>query len=96
MFLDDLKIYISLCFLVLVGSAEDTIEEVIYKYVYISGEVTFRRLLSFLAQHSSLTLRRDRVALVLGSMASDGRINVRKVGAEWRISPKVKKPVKQL
>ncbi|MEM0272071.1 MAG: hypothetical protein QW514_05980 [Thermoprotei archaeon] len=76
-------------------SAEDSIEDVVYRYVYVSGEVTFRRLLSFLAQHSSHNLRRDRVALVLGSMASDGKIKVKKVGAEWRISPKQKRPVRQ-
>lgn len=72
--------------MVLVGSAEDSIEEVVYRYVLVSGEVTFRRLLSFVAQHTSVPLRRDRVALVLGSMASEGKIRVKKVGAEWRIS----------
>lgn len=76
--------------MVFVGSAEDTIEEVIYRYVCVSGEVSFRRLLSFLAQHTSLPLRRDRVALVLGSMATDGKISVRKIGAEWRISARPK------
>jgi len=71
-----------------VGSQEDSIEEIIYSYVYVSGEVSFRRLLSFLAQHSPATLRRDRVALILGSMASKGKVRVMKVGAEWRIAPK--------
>jgi hypothetical protein len=71
-----------------VTTTDDSIEEIIYKYVYVSGEVSFRRLLSFIAQHTPFTLRRDRVALVLGSMASEGKISVKKVGAEWKISPK--------
>jgi hypothetical protein len=64
---------------------EDNIEGVIYRYVLVAGEVTFRRLLSYLAQHSSERLRRDRVALVLGSMASRQRVEVLKVGAQWKI-----------
>lgn len=63
----------------------DDLEDTIYRYVLAAGDITFRRLLSYVAQHSPYGLRRDRIALVLGSMASKNKIQVYRSGAEWRI-----------
>ncbi len=75
---------------------EENIEEVIYGYITVAGKVTFRRLLSYLAQHSAERLRRDRVALVLGSMATKNKVSILKEGSQWKImnSAILKAPVR--
>jgi hypothetical protein len=64
---------------------DERIEEVVYSYLLASGEVTFKRLLSYLARHNADRLRRDRVALVLGAMATKGAIGIHKEKSQWKI-----------
>jgi hypothetical protein len=70
---------------------EEKIEEIILYYVIKSKNITFRTLLSFLAKHMTARLRRDRIALILSSMATRDLIRVYKQDSLWRITPASKR-----